>query len=292
MIPKHEDIFTEFKSAFNTSVIETLVAFANTKGGRVYIGVNDAGKMIGVSLAQESVQQWTNEIKSKTEPSLMPDIDIQEIDGKHIVIISVIEYPIKPLSVQGRYYKRLGNSNHLMNASEVSDCYLQAMQYSWDAYIRPETGLDDLDSRRIEKFIQRLNEKGRIHLDGSNIEILRKLKLIKKDHPTNAAMLLFAKEPLMYDVHAGRLKTSDMILDDKIIRNTLFEAVEETLRYIISHLKIAYEISSETVLKTTQHTEIFEYPLEALRELVLNAIIHRKYDSSVDIQINPVRYSN
>ncbi|PIV62125.1 MAG: ATP-dependent DNA helicase, partial [Bacteroidetes bacterium CG02_land_8_20_14_3_00_31_25] len=84
---------------------------------------------------------------------------------------------------------------------------------------------------------------------------------------------------------AGRLKTPDLILDDKILRNTLFELVEETMRYIISHLKVAYEISSKTVLKTTQRTEIFEYPLEALRELVLNSIIHRKYNSSVDIQI-------
>lgn len=80
-------------------------------------------------------------------------------------------------------------------------------------------------------------------------------------------MLLFAKEPLMYDIHVGRLKTSSLILDDKIIRNTLFEAVEETMRYIIGHLKVAYEITGET----TQRTEIFEYPLTAIRELVLNS---------------------
>ena len=82
MIPENEDIHTEFKSTFNTTVIESLVAFANTRGGKVYIGISDTGKINGVSLAKESVQQWINEIKSKTEPSLMPDIDIQEIDGK------------------------------------------------------------------------------------------------------------------------------------------------------------------------------------------------------------------
>lgn len=216
----------EFKTSFNKDVIETLVAFANTKGGAVYIGVNDTAKIIGVTLAPESLQQWANEIKTKTEPSLIPDMDVFELNGKIVVIARVIEYPVKPLSVQGRYYKRIKNANHLMSASEVSDCYLQVMQYSWDAYTRPDATIADLDLMRIEKFINRINEKGRIHLNGSNIEKLQKLKFLKDNLPTNAAMLLFAKDPLMYDIHAGRLKTTDIILDDKIIRNTLFEVVE------------------------------------------------------------------
>jgi len=216
IIPKTESNTIEFKTSFSVAVIETLVAFANTNGGTVYVGVNDTGKIIGVTLSNESVQQWINSIKSKTEPSLMPDVKILEVEEKLVVAIHIIEYPVKPLSIQGRYYKRITNSNHLMNASEVSDCYLQSMQYSWDSYIHQNARFDDLDPNRIEKFINRINEKGRIQLEGSSFEKLRKLNLIKDDLPTNAAMLLFAKEPLMYDVHAGRLKTSDMILDDKI----------------------------------------------------------------------------
>jgi ATP-dependent DNA helicase RecG len=96
------------------------------------------------------------------------------------------------------------------------------------------------------------------------MDVLRKLSLIKDDKPTNASMLLFAKQPLMFDIQAGRLKTNDYILDNFIIRDTLFEAVEKTMKYIISHLKVAYEISTETVKKSTRRKEIFEYPLEAL----------------------------
>ena len=280
-IPAKEDSITEFKTSFNIAVIETLVAFANTKGGSVYIGIHDNGKITGVQLNPESVQNWVNEIKCKTEPTLIPDVDIIEVDKKQIVKLHVKEYPVKPLSVQGRYYKRHINSNHLMNASEVSDCYLQSMQYSWDSYPHSGGTLDSLDNKRIEHFFNRISEKGRIQLNGSTRENLVKLKLIKEGIPTNAAMLLFAKDPLMYDIHVGRLKTSSLILDDRIIRNTLFEAVDETMRYIIGHLKVAYEITGGT----TQRTEIFEYPLTALRELVLNAIIHREYTSPIDIQI-------
>ncbi|MCE5178555.1 MAG: putative DNA binding domain-containing protein [Porphyromonadaceae bacterium] len=275
----------EFKSSFNTETIETLVAFANTKGGTVFVGINNKGVISGVSLNNESVQQWVNEIKSKTSPSLIPDFDIKEVENKSIVLLSIPEYPVKPVSVRGKYYKRVGNSNHLMSTAEVTDLYMRTMQYSWDAYPYPGKTIEDLDMDKIERFANRINEKGRLRISGTPVEIISKMNLVKDGNPTNGAMLLFAKTPLMYDIHAGRLKTSDVILDDRIIRNTLYEAVEETMKYIMSHLKVSYKISSETVIQTTQRSEIFEYPLEALRELVLNSIIHRQYDNVGDIKI-------
>ena len=110
---------------------------------------------------------------------------------------------------------------------------------------------------------------------------LRKLKLIDGMQPTNAAYLLFGKESIGYNVHLGRFKTPSMIIDDKMLNCNLFEAVEETMKFLLSQIKVAYEITG----KTTQRTEIFEYPLPALRELVLNTIIHRDYTSPMDVQI-------
>lgn len=107
------------------------------------------------------------------------------------------------------------------------------------------------------------------------------MRLLKKGQPTQAAMLLFPKIAPPYQVHVGRLKTPSHIIDDKIIRGDLFEVVEETMRYIIGQIKVAFEITGET----TQRNEIFEYPVPALRELVLNAIVHRDYSSPVDVQI-------
>ena len=165
----------EFKTSFNTECIESLVAFANTKGGNVCVGISDDCKIKGVALGNETLPQWVNEIKSKTEPSLIPDIDAVVVDGKNVVVIRADEYPVKPISVQGKYYRRISKSNHLMNAAEVSDCYLKTMQYSWDSYTRPDTTLEDLDNFRIERFLNRINEKGRIRLEGSALDKLRKL---------------------------------------------------------------------------------------------------------------------
>lgn len=74
----------EFKTTFNVEAIESLVAFANRKGGTVWIGVAHS-KVVGVALGAESLPQWINEIKGKTEPSLVPDAEIMDYEGKRIV---------------------------------------------------------------------------------------------------------------------------------------------------------------------------------------------------------------
>ena len=87
IIAAGESETVEFKTSFNAKVIETLVAFANFEGGKVFIGVSDNGNITGVSISSESIQSWLNEIKSKTEPSIIPEFKKYEIDGKSIVII-------------------------------------------------------------------------------------------------------------------------------------------------------------------------------------------------------------
>lgn len=76
LISRGEGLQLEFKQTFNVESIETLVAFANTYGGKVLIGVSDTGSIIGISINSESVQKWINEIKNKTTPSIVPDIEV------------------------------------------------------------------------------------------------------------------------------------------------------------------------------------------------------------------------
>jgi ATP-dependent DNA helicase RecG len=138
-----------------------------------------------------------------------------------------------------------------------------------------------LDILKIQKFINKVNEKGRFLLVGSSKECLEKLKYVDGEKVTNAAVLLFANEEIAHNVHIGRLKTPTLIIDDRIIKKTLFETVDEIMKYIISQIKFAFEIKGYP----TQRTEIPEYPIEAIRETVLNAVIHRDYLSPYDIQI-------
>lgn len=282
IITQGESLHTELKSNFNVEAMESITAFANAEGGKVLIGVSNKGKIIGVDINEESIQQWVNEIKSKTEPSILVDAERYEIEGKTVVVLSVPEYPVKPISLQGRFYKRIGNSNHLLSATEIANLSMLSLQVSWDSFPALGKTLEDLDIETIERFIENVGTKGRLNLTGKTwVDKLRKLKLINGDTPTNAAHLLFGKDNIGYNVHLGQFKTPSMIIDDKMLTCNLFNAVEETQRFLISHIKVAYEITG----KTTQRTEIFEYPLPALREIVLNTIIHRDYTSPMDVQI-------
>ena len=65
------------------------------------------------------MQNWLNEIKNKTSPSLIPDVDTVRVGNKTIVVFSIQEYPIKPVASRGKYFKRVANSNHLLSIFEV-----------------------------------------------------------------------------------------------------------------------------------------------------------------------------
>ncbi len=92
----------EFKENFGSKAIVAINALANTKGGYVIIGINDTAKIVGVDTNKESLQNWLNEIKQKTEPSIIPDIYEILIDDKIVVIFLVPDIPIKPVGLQGR----------------------------------------------------------------------------------------------------------------------------------------------------------------------------------------------
>jgi len=102
-----EDEITELKSSFGDGAIEALAAFANTKGGSIYIGINDKGNPVkGFTIGKETLQKWINEVKLKTQPGIIPDAAIATIDGIKVGVLSVKEFPVKLVSFKGRYYKR------------------------------------------------------------------------------------------------------------------------------------------------------------------------------------------
>ncbi len=140
--------------------------------------------------------------------------------------------------------------------------------------------MQQLSKQKISRFLKRVKQGGRFKAEGEQSAVLEKLGYLKGGVPTHAAVILFGKNDPPYSLHIGRFKTPSMIIDDRMIRGTLFEAAEEAMQFIISHLKVAFEITGKI-----QRNEIFEYPVSALRELLLNAVVHRDYTSPTDIQI-------
>lgn len=155
----------EFKASFDRETIETVVAFANARGGTILVGVGDNGSIRGVTVGKETLNDWLGQIKSATSPMVIPDIEAITLADKSVVAITVGEYPVKPVNTRGKYFKRVASSNHQLSLSEITDMYMQSLQLSWDAHVAPKASRNDLSLSKIETFIDKVNQSDRFMLD-------------------------------------------------------------------------------------------------------------------------------
>ena len=275
-----ENQHTEFKSSFNDAVIETVSAFVNTKGGKVYIGVDDLGQPISnFSIGKESIQNWINEIKNKTQPGIIADIEPIVIQGKEIICVSVHDFPITPVAFKGRYYQRVNGANHQLSSQEVADLHLKTYSSSWDYYPSPHYDIDSISLDKVVQFIDLANQIREVKIQDEPLKVLRKFELVKNDNQiANACHLLFSKNEVFdATISIGRFASETSIKDSLVVRTDLFNEVEVTLAFLKKHINKNYIITGDP-----QRKEKWEYPLEALREIVINMVVHRNYQSAGD----------
>ena len=202
LIKKGENERVEFKEKFDRETIETTVSFANTKGGIILIGVTDKSKIKGVEIGKETLNNWVNRISQSTEPVVIPEINNYRIKDKNIVVITIKESPIKPVSYKGICYIRIKNSNRKLTPKEIAELHLQTLGFSWDYCEARDATIEDVDLKKVKDYIELANRTGRRKIKENPIEVLRKLELIKNEKPTLAAILLFGKKPQRYLLQA------------------------------------------------------------------------------------------
>jgi ATP-dependent DNA helicase RecG len=162
----------------------------------------------------------------------------------------------------------------------MSQQKLQALILSrspWDS-IAGNFSLEEIDAETVNQFIRLAVDKKRltdISLSEPINLILQKLGLLIDEKLTNGTILLFGKDPQKHFINLcvriGRFKTETTIIDDKWVKGNLFKQIEETINIIRQHMSVRYEI------KDFQREDIWDYPIPAIREAVLNALIHRDY---------------
>lgn len=267
----------EYKSSFNNALIETLVAFANTTGGKAIVGVNQNSEITGVIINTESVQNWINEIKNKTSPVLIPDVYVVNTAKRNVVVFSIQEYPIKPVATKGKYFKRVANSNHVMNISEVVNLHLQSFNTSWDFHINSQFRVDDISLDKVQKAIEVRNQTGS-RITDDPFTFLNKNDLIRNGQLTNAAYLLFTeRDTVLTSIELGRFQSETIIKDSDRTKADILTQIDQVMEFVKKH------INKEVIItENPRHTEKWQYPLEAIREIVLNMIIHRDYRAASD----------
>lgn len=272
IIKDNESQNIEYKEKFNDGVFKTLSAFANTNGGTVYVGIADNKEAVGVDCNSEEIQKITEQIVHKL--GVHPSIECLGVNGKNIIKIEV-KKSSAPVSCGGKYYDRVGNTTREMQGEKLKEFFIKGT--NWDG-LTENYAIEEIDEPAVRKFLRMAAHTGRLRVlneTESVFQILERLKLIVEGKITNAAILLFGKDPQKYFINAltrvGRFKNESTIIGDRRIEGNLFRQIEEGEEAIKNFINVRYEI------KKLYREDIWDYPLEAIREALLNALIHRDY---------------
>ena len=277
-----EDIYTEFKQLWRDEYIRYISAFCNTKGGVLYVGIDDKGEIVGVDNAIFLLENLPNIINSKT--GIMPLIELIDKEDKQYISITV-QPSVVPISYNGHYYTRSGSVTTELHGSRLNTFLLQKMGFTWESMIEDKFTIDDIDNNAIAKFKSLAVERiPLINTENDTLKLIDKLQLTTDNKFKKAAVLLFAKDTQRFYLQAririGKFLSASDIQTSDIIEGNIFEQVFKTLDVLKTKYLLS-TISYEGIVRK----EILEYPYEALREAILNAIIHREYFTTSEIQI-------
>jgi ATP-dependent DNA helicase RecG len=196
----------EFKTRWVEDAMKDLAAFANTSGGVLYLGVDDSGLVVPDADVSEAYQR---KISSKivNQFQVVPSILVEDRDGARFLAVSISPIGGRVLLLRGVAYRRSGSASVEVPAPELQSFILQQTGQTWDSLPAAAT-LDDIDPEKVLAFIRSAHSRDQQRLpDGIRetdpVELnLDKLELLKNSKPTNAAMLLFGREPQRLCRHA------------------------------------------------------------------------------------------
>lgn len=271
ILKEGEGTTVEFNESMGENVFKTVSAFSNTDGGILFCGISDKGDILGFDCSQKPVRIITNKILDKM--GIHPNISCFEFDGKKVLRIDV-EKSYNPISYNGKYYKRVGTTTTGMLGDELRDFFLK--ESNWDG-LTNDYSLDEIDEEALRRFIRRAVSKGRLVADDAAdlSDLLLKINLLVEGKLTNAAIVLFGKDPQKYFTNAlvRVLKFKNGVsISDRRVKGNLFRQAEEAEEAIKNSLNVKFEIKGKLT-----RDEVWDYPLDAIREALINSIVHRDY---------------
>ena len=282
-MPETQNI--EYKSSWRDEYLKWICGFANANGGVIFIGKDDAGKVVGISDAKKLMEEIPNKVKDTL--GILVDVNLHKSKQGGFVEIVVEPYPY-PVNYKGQYHIRSGSTKQELKGAALDKFLLQKKGKRWDGVPVPKVSVKDLKLETFEFFRKRAFKSQRIDEDSltdSNEHLIENLQLKESDSLKRAAILLFHSNPEKFVTGAyikiGYFQSDDDLKFQDEIHGNLFEQIEKAMDLLFTKY-IKAEISYEGI----NRVEKFEYPKEAVREALMNAIAHKDYSGGVPIQIS------
>ena len=275
----------EYKILWRDEYLKWICGFANAQGGKMIIGVNDNGDVAGLHDAAKLLEDIPNKVKDIL--GIMVDVNMEGDYGKEYIEVSVDPYPY-PISYKGQYHYRSGSTKQELKGAALDKFLLKKHGKRWDGVPVPKVSVADLSDRAFSHFRKRAITSKRLPKEEasvSNSTLLEKLRLVEGPYLKRAALLLFHADPETFVTGAyikvGFFRTHTDLLYHDTIHGNLFEQVDKTMDLLLTKYMKAL-ISYEGI----HRVETYPFPEEAIREAVLNAVIHKDYGCGNPIQIS------
>jgi len=296
LLKEGESNTLEFKSNLNKEAIaKVLCSFMNAEGGRLIVGVDESGTINGVDISQDKIDDLRLYLTRSIIPNTPIDLSVVNVkEDKKILILKVQEGSKQPYIYDGGIYFRNGERTQKATSSEVSKLIHQRQEdeQHWERQLNLGVDWEDLDEDMIVRTFSDARESQRLGYESSDVgTLLQEFGLMSNMAFTNACTLLFAKKAHQF-IPQVRVriteypssKTGDTYLNDEFLEGNLFTIVNKLQKHID-------QLGSRSLfVENDWQRKDFSFPPKALREGLLNAIVHRdyaKYNSHMTVSIYP-----
>ncbi len=274
----------EWKESWRDEYLKWICGFANAQGGCIYIGVDDAGRVIGVQNGKRLLEEIPNKIQTNlgflADVNLLSENDLEYIE----IIVSPSSYPV---SYKGEYHFRSGSTKQVLRGTALTEFISSKTGIRWEDSVIEGVAVEDLDKESFDIFRREAVRSKRMTKDDlnmSNAELLDSLNLLEDGKLTKAAVLLFHRTPQkwMFGTYTriGKFgKGSDLQYQDEVI-GSLFMQAERVIELIyLKYLKAPITYDNLTRVET------YPFPKDAVREALYNALVHSRWSAGIPIQI-------
>jgi len=280
-----EGLKVEFKEKLS-NLDREIVAFANTCGGTIYLGVDDSGKIIGIKV-DNALKSQVADIAYNCDPNIK--VHLHYYRQEKVLAVHVTEGLDKPYRCKEGFYMRNGPCTQKLKRDDIVNLINQSEKIRFDEALNEHfQHPKDFSQESLDEYLRTSG----ISLKAPAPDILVSLNAAVNIHNklvfTNAGVLFFAKDPQKFfpesSITAIKYKTSDRfsIIDKKDFKGSPLSQIENTLAFALRHMSVEHEICMIKGPHLGTRQDVYEYSPVALREAVINAVTHRDYlyDSS------------
>lgn len=273
--------FKESTAEFDKA-IRAIVAMLNKSGhGTIYFGVKDNGDVIGHEIGKNTLSNLTDRIKNSIKPSVYPTLDKLEFGDKKIIAVTFFGNN-KPYAYKGRFYIRMEQQNIPIDPLVIRELIKESHEYN-DAWENELTEFNNeyIDDEAVDMFYRQAVALDRIEkFDHTSEELLTQLGLMKNGYLNNAGLYLFGKNsPLVYK--AVEYPTTERLdpIDLKRFEGNIFNLILKVINFISQ--KMRWEVKITDI----HRKEIPEVPIVAIREIVINSLVHSDFHADTEHQV-------